>query len=718
MVAPTMADATPTLREDLALDAPADRPALPEMAAFLAAIDPAGARSPGLRQLYHALVQVDPVRDVLHREHALEALAAWVRRGGRVPATLGALPGEPMPVVRVRWLVEALERFPALGLRVAATVATCLRAATADHFLGRTGIPGDRGLFQETLDRLSRGLMPQPVDEADITQLVARMFPHKRDMLWIRLLPPAVVVRLVDALDPASTAPGTWSPLRASALDAILLLASRVSAAGLSDDIRARSPATTLQASPFFRLPRILDALMATRRADHDAVESFAEACHAGIAECRAACAAVLDHLEQTGVSVDVVYRLDLIARSLNRIDVLLSVLVPRDRRVTAERVTKLLALLLWERHRASSLRDIVGTNTYLLARKVIERAGITGEHYITVTPGQYGWMVLSAVGGGAVMGFTTLLKFLIVRLHRAPFQEGLLASLNYGGSFLLVQFLGATIATKQASMTAAAIAQTMHEGDADRGALVTVMARLVRSQIAAAVGNVVTVGATAWAIDLWWTARHGAPFLNAEYAHGVLAALHPTRSGTVGFAMYTGLALWVSSLCAGALENWAVYRRLPEAIAEHRVRRIVGARATGWASRVFARNIAGVGGNVSIGLMLGMTTVIGRFVGVPIDVRHITLSTGQTVFALRALGASALATPEARYALLGLGCVLVLNLSVSFVLAIAVAMRAREVGFGTALRLFADMFVGFVRSPLRFFLPVERVSEADRAAH
>jgi site-specific recombinase len=266
--------------------------------------------------------------------------------------------------------------------------------------------------------------------------------------------------------------------------------------------------------------------------------------------------------------------------------------------------------------------------------------------------------------------------------------------------------------------MTAATIAQTMHEGDADREALVTVMARLVRSQIAAAMGNVVTVGDTAWAIDLWWTARHGAPFLTEDYAHGVLSALHPTRSGTIGFAMYTGLALWVSSLCAGALENWAVYRRLPEAIAEHRVRRIVGARATGWASRVFARNIAGIGGNVSIGLMLGMTTVIGRFVGVPIDVRHITLSTGQTVFALRSLGASALATPEARYALLGLLCVLVLNLGVSFVLAIVVAMRAREVGFGTALRLFADMFVGFVRSPLRFFLPVERVSEADRAAH
>jgi site-specific recombinase len=112
------------------------------------------------------------------------------------------------------------------------------------------------------------------------------------------------------------------------------------------------------------------------------------------------------------------------------------------------------------------------------------------------------------------------------------------------------------------------------------------------------------------------------------------------------------------------------------------------------------------------------MTTVLGRFVGIPIDVRHITLSTGQTTFALHRLGLDALFTQEALYAFFGLACVLSLNLSVSFLLAIAVAMRAREVSFGRAMRLFGDMFVGFVRSPLRFFLPVERGASAPRPGH
>ena len=43
------------------------------------------------------------------------------------------------------------------------------------------------------------------------------------------------------------------------------------------------------------------------------------------------------------------------------------------------------------------------------------------------------------------------------------------------------------------------------------------------------------------------------------------------------GFAAFTGVLLWLSSIGAGWLENWAVYRRLPEAIAEHRIKRIIG---------------------------------------------------------------------------------------------------------------------------------------------
>jgi site-specific recombinase len=276
----------------------------PDLEGFGRALAPSDARHRAIRALYSILASMRVDDPLEPREIAFERLAKWIRDTGRAPTVETASLHDGPEGKRLRMIAQAMRSFPAVRLHLGRMVQVMLRDKSAQSFLAKMGVPGDRGFSGEIVDRLSARLIPEPTDEQELAQAARAHVPFR-------------------------CAPRP--------LDAILLLASRVSAAGLSDDIRARSPATTLQASPFFRLPRILDALMATRRADHDAVESFAEACHAGIAECRAACAAVLDHLEQTGVSVDVVYRLDLIARSLNRIDVLLSVLVPRDRLVMAE---------------------------------------------------------------------------------------------------------------------------------------------------------------------------------------------------------------------------------------------------------------------------------------------------------------------------------------------------------------------------------------------
>jgi site-specific recombinase len=315
--------------------------------------------------------------------------------------------------------------------------------------------------------------------------------------------------------------------------------------------------------------------------------------------------------------------------------------------------------------------------------------------------------MFFSAAGGGVLTAGTTLLKGLIGGLHRPPFQEGLLAAGNYAGSFTIMQLAGFTLATKQPSMTAAALAGALTNHGHDHSVVVTTVARLVRSQIAAALGNILFVIPASVAVDVLWSSRLGQHVLNAEYAEKTLASLHPTSSGTLFFAAFTGVILWLSSLAAGWVENWAVYRRLPEAIEEHRLRRFVGRRVMAAVGRFFGRNVGGFGGNVAIGLMLGLTPIFGAFIGVPIEVRHVTLSTGSLTLAVRSLGLESLGSPEVRAAALGILCILAFNLLVSFGLAFAVASRAREVSALQALRLTVYVFLGFLRSPLRFFLPV-----------
>jgi site-specific recombinase len=730
--------------------APASNGDATDVATF-AALVADGAQTRTVRRLQTLLLEIDPHAELLARELRLAGLAGWVRGGGRVEPIAGRDVRDPMPVRRLFLLVRALEAFPMLREKLSRLLQGLLAAQKAEGLFARIGIPGDRGLFAETIDRLAHRLMPQPLDEQEITHLVARLLPGRHDADWIEAVPPGLAAALIRVLrSPVELTPSRaampsvlahedhslgaapevharmsivpttrrfsiWAPLRGALLDAVVLLASRVSAAGLSDAIRARSPVTPLRESPFFMLPRSIDALLATHRHDLDEVTAFADECRALVASCRDASKQVIDRLEKTGVSVDVVYRLELIDRSLRRIELLVELLVPQAELELAGRATAFLAMLLRERRRELSLVDVLRTNTRMLARKVIERAGQTGEHYITVSPREWAMMFLRAGGGGLLTGPTTALKFMIGWLHRPPLQEALLAGSNYAASFLLMQLFGFSLATKQSSMTGAALAGAIKDQHRDAEALVTIMARLTRSQLAAAAGNVVLVIPASLAIDYWWKRTHEAPLLDAEYAHKVMASFHPTHSGTLAYAAMTGVILWLSSLCAGWLENWAVYRRLPEAIAEHRVRRFVGSRVTEWAGRVFSRNIAGVGGNLSIGFMLGFTPAIGQFTGVPLEVRHVTLATGGLSMAVSSLGVEALSTAAFRNAVIGIAGILALNIAVSFTCAIVVALRAREVSIPDGLRLFAALVVGFFRQPLRFFIPVGEKEAASR---
>src|SRR5207245_10994726 len=129
------------------------------------------------------------------------------------------------------------------------------------------------------------------------------------------------------------------------------------------------------------------------------------------------------------------------------------------------------------------------------------------------------------------------------------------------------------------------------------------------------------------------------------------------------------GGRLGLSSWRAGWLGNWSAYRRLPEAIAQHRLGRAVGRRTMRWLGHAMARNMAGFGGNVSIGVLLGMTPVFGRFFGIPLEVRHITLSTGSLTQAIAKVG---FFHPGVGAACGGLAIILALNFGVSFTCALA----------------------------------------------
>src|SRR5262249_15489799 len=140
--------------------------------------------------------------------------------------------------------------------------------------------------------------------------------------------------------------------------------------------------------------------------------------------------------------------------------------------------------------------------------------------------------------------------------------------------------------------------------------------------------------------IDLMWVLASGHHFMDADSARTTMESLHPFKSGTIFFASITGLLLWMSSLGAGWLENWVTYRRLPDALRHNRMgANLFGKKRMEQLADFVVKHSADIGGNITLGLLLGVTPVIGVMFGVPLEVRHITLSTGSLAFAGSSLG-------------------------------------------------------------------------------
>jgi site-specific recombinase len=96
----------------------------------------------------------------------------------------------------------------------------------------------------------------------------------------------------------------------------------------------------------------------------------------------------------------------------------------------------------------------------------------------------------------------------------------------------------------------------------------------------------------------------------------------------------------------------------------------------------------------------------MGKFFGLPLDVRHVTLSTGALTLSVCALGGETLSTEDFWAAALGIAIIGCLNFGVSFVLALAVALRARQVNRSDRFRLLLSVMATYVRSPMQFFFP------------
>ena len=663
-----------------------------------------------MRDLSTLLNTLDPDATLVERHLWLADLLQWVR---------GDCQSVPAALARLHLLLDALQAQPDKAGRLRRWWSALRQGLDIAVLLAEFGFSSRNAFVSEFAERLRQKLLPATPETADAAELFSLVANHKFDAEWLLALDAGLLGRMVAALQsPADAQAGDangipdWTD---TVLEAITICTSQVRAAGFASELRLRMSAQARQAAPFHALASDADLLLATfrsaavradpmGRAASD-LETALQQFRARLEACRAAAASVYAHLDEHGVSVSLVFRIRQMRERILRIRALIDCLVDKQ---PAQSMARLLAHMVLVGRDRRSLRALVASNSSLLAAKVTERSSEVGEHYITRDRNAYNTMLRQAAGGGALTAVTTLMKFSVMALGLSAFWNGFWSSIVYAGSFVVIQLLHFTLATKQPAMTAPAMAAKLKDFDAPSSldGFVDEVSHLVRSQAAAVLGNVGIVVPAAVLLTVVMQVITGAPMLDARETTYVLHSL--TLLGpSVLFAAVTGVLLFASSIIAGWVENWFVFYRLDSALRYNPALtgRLGVQRADRWAT-FLRHNISGFASNVSLGFMLGMVPAFTGFLGIGLELRHVTLSAGQLAAAGASIGWGVLQEPALWWAVACVPVIGALNLGVSFYFAFRLALLSHNVGALDRARIRAAIWGRLRHKPLGFLWP------------
>ena len=653
-----------------------------------------------MRDLAALLKALDPAADVAQRHVWLIRLFQWIRGDQR---------SAPAALARVQAFIDAVQLQPELQARLQAWWQQLAHSVDITTLLADFGFAPRTAFISELAERLRRKLLPGTPETLDASELFPLVASKRFDMQWLGALSEPQINQLVLLLS-AKPERDTrhWQN---SLMDALTYCTAQIRATGFAPELRLRMDRGSPSSRAFHALPADIEELRsAFFGADNDearlqaALTRYRERLDA----CRQAINSIYAHLEENGVSLGMVFRLRQLRERMVRVRELLDSLTSAKPAMAA---LKLLVRRVGTGQDMKSIGALISANSTLLSAKMAERSAETGETYITRTRGEYREMLGKAMGGGAVTAFTTLLKFMVLGLGLSAFWGGFWSSLAYAGTFILIQLLHFTLATKQPAMTAPAMAAKLKDMDSAEAShtvepFVDEVTHLVRSQVAAVLGNVLMVVPAVLLLNALIQLLLGRPMIGDAAARHVLASL--TLLGpTLLWAAFTGAILFAASMIAGWTENSFVLHRLDSAIRHNpRFTAVLGAkRAARWS--VFMRdNISGFASNIALGFMLGLIPAFTGFFGIELEARHVTLSTGQLAAAGASLGLDAFRQPAIWWCMAAIPLIGALNLGVSFYFAFRLALQAHNVSRLDRARIRSAIWARWRRHPRSFFMP------------
>ncbi len=339
-----------------------------------------------------------------------------------------------------RW-IDLLELNDALRMQFQHCFDSMIGEMHSVTLFASAGVPSSHhGLVSESLQRIVQRVLPSVHPQNDLAGLFAILFSSPRDVARILSLSPDTFRQLAELLSPA-TARGLATSTRSDMKEALCLLSTRIASRGLTAAMRQRGSGLPVDASPFYRF--VFETESFVHAADETHLQQSFVRWKAVARRCREELDQVHVHMEKAGVSADLVFDLRSIDTSLDRMNAIADVFAagvlainPEEARGKAVAASRRLFNQLAVGQLADlRLRPLLGQNLNLLARKMVERTGLGGEHYIAHSRNEYWLMWRAALGGGLLTVFTAALKMSIIGKHFPLFIEGFFVGSDYAVS-------------------------------------------------------------------------------------------------------------------------------------------------------------------------------------------------------------------------------------------------------------------------------------------
>ncbi|MBC7749350.1 MAG: recombinase [Methylotenera sp.] len=594
-----------------------------------------------------------------------------------------------------------------------------------NKILSDAAILQDVDFIFEVKKRIFAKFLPYQPQIDTLEYVLNQVFYLANDGIWINQIPLKQLGEVYDILKFRSiydsAAPDS---ILSELLVAMHLITQRISGRAMETDVIKMVPEFDDLESPFSAFEKELFLLEERIRISDRHYITSDDLSYAQLLVLHKQCEEFVEkafhNSSKYGISLRVNQNLLKIRQQLERLKFLISLL-----KVDSEKDKKNNGIILASRLikfncYKNNVRKFIAESTQLISYEITQHTAKTGEQYITESRKEYFKMFRTALGGGLIVGILCVIKVLLSKADTSFFGHAFLYSMNYAFGFIAIYLLGFTLATKQPAMTAAALIKALQKGFVKQGkeaekyeAFAILFARVFRSQFIAFVGNVIMAFPVSllgiWLID--YTFQYN---IAATKWETLLTDISPIHSPAIFHAAIAGVFLFLSGIISGSVANRDKHNQVFFRITEHPIlKRSLGKSGTLKLAQLYEKKGAGIISNFWFGVFMGSTASVGLFLGLNLDIRHITFVSGN--LALGLYGANyQVSNAMLFWGIFGIGVIGVVNFIVSFSLSLGLALRSRAISLFELRFIAASIWNHFKHRPISFFFPTENKKKSD----